>query len=246
MRIMIVTIASVGLIFMSSVCSGQSSSGQGSTHKSSTTAKGVSSRDTGPAVQTAVWRERPWGELLGIKESDFHQLGLDKLPSEEAERLAIYLLINRPSFSCQRYYPSTKKDELNRVHLYVEAGDESSATFVGNLRSKFAAISDVQLVYSDEDADLIVSVLAGENHLTTGHTTGFTATSVVAVPCVYNSPSGYDSGARTTRKYVDHYLNSGPDADTIAKTLVNTMSVSMLDPIRRDHASTLKQYEAKN
>lgn len=240
MRTPVVTLTCAAL-FVAAVCWGQQTSAP---HRA-TPAKTSSPSAVPASVPLAAWRPRPWDELLGINQSQFHDLGFDKMSADDGDRVAMFLLVNRPTFSCERWYNQAEKAELKSVYLFVESGSDNSAQFVGNLRSKLSAIQDVQLVYTDEDSDLILSVLGMTPHMN-GRDLGFAVSTVLAVPCFYNAPSGYDKGSKTTRKYVDHYLNLGPSLDELAKTLADSLNASSLDTVRRSHANQLKRSDSSD
>jgi hypothetical protein len=171
-------------------------------------------------------------------------MGIDKLTPDQAASLFGQFIAARPSFSCYKLYPESRKEELKHVHLYVENGSSESAEFVGRLRIQLSAIHDVSLVYSDEDADYIVSVLAMPTHVG-NREAGYVASAVVLQPCIYKATTGFDKGEQPTRKIVDHYINVGPDEDRVASVITNNLNAQDFDDIRRSHASTLKYYESK-
>src|SRR5258706_5801515 len=116
-------------------------------------------RPSAPVVEKAVWNSA-W-ELLGITEADFQTLGFDSQSKQQANKIFSYLMTNRPSFACQKSYKD--KDELKRVHVFVERNLNSSMQaqeFIRQLRSKLSAIHDVTLVYANSDADIVVRGLA--------------------------------------------------------------------------------------
>jgi hypothetical protein len=193
-------------------------------------------------VPMAAWREAPWYSILGVEKHEFHTLGLDKLAAADAENLLSYLVLNRPSLSCVKWYPASKKDELKFIHLYVEAGNTNSTELAGNLRSKFSALKDISLVYSDQDADYIVSVLGLASHVN-GREVGYFVSTTVNEPCTYNAPKGYDQGDTIIRKAVASYVDSGPTQNDIANSIADTVYGRDFDEIRRKHAKQLKSYE---
>jgi hypothetical protein len=190
----------------------------------------------------AEWKEFPWSAMIGMDQEEFHQLGLDKLSAIEGTKLGNYFITNRPAFSCSKYYPATQKEELKHIHLYIESGSAASAEFTGNLRARFSGIHDAALVYSDDDADLIIIVLAMPS-IVSGREVGYLASAVIMLPCTYRSPAGYDRGTIISRRFEDHYIQIGPSRDEIAAAIANTVNVRDFDEVRRDHAATLKLYE---
>jgi hypothetical protein len=183
-----------------------------------------------------------WETFGGINETQFHEMGIDKLNPQQAANLLLNIINVRPSFSCYKFYPITQKEELKHVHLYVESASDKSAEFVGRLRIHLSAIHDVSLVYSDEDADYIVGVLAMPIHVGQRET-GYVASTVVLQPCIYRASTGLDKGEQIARKIVEHYVNTGPDEDGLASAITNDLNGQDFDEIRRAHASTLKYYE---
>ena len=107
-------------------------------------------------TERAVWNAG-WEVILGITETDFHTLGFDTQSKEQATQILAYLAANRPHLTCSKFYKA--KDEVKRVHVFVEAQSSLSNTskeFIGQLRSRLSAIHDVSLVYSDSDADIAI------------------------------------------------------------------------------------------
>jgi hypothetical protein len=191
-----------------------------------------------PVVEKAVWNSG-WETVLGITEADFRTLGIDAQSKERANQIFSYLMTNRSNFSCEHYYKN--KEELKRVHVFVESSSEGPQEFVGQLRSRLSAIHDVSLVYSDEDADIIVKALgfANENE-STRQTTGYTASVVVLTPCTFRSPGGYDKGEQTVRVLVGHQVSTGPSEENVLSRVSSTLDVSDLDSVRKQHAARLK------
>jgi hypothetical protein len=169
-------------------------------------------------------------------------MGIDKLSPDQATNLLLNITTARPSFSCYKFYPITQKEELKHVHLYVESASDKSAEFVGRLRIHLSAIHDVSLVYSDEDADYVVSVLAMPTHMG-AREAGYVASTVVLQPCVFRASTGIDKGEQIARKIVEHYVNVGPEEDGLASIITNDLNAQDFDEIRRAHASTLKYFE---
>jgi hypothetical protein len=99
---------------------------------------------------TAAWVSG-WETFWGTNETQFHDMGIDKLSPDQATNLLLNIINARPSFSCYKFYPITQKEELKHVHLYVESASDKSAEFVGRLRIHLS-IHDVSLVYSDESS----------------------------------------------------------------------------------------------
>jgi len=191
-----------------------------------------------PVVEKAEWNSG-WEAVLGITEADFRTLGIDAQSKEKAVQIFTYLAANRPNFRCEHYYKD--EEELKRVHVFVESSSEGPQEFVGQLRSRLSAIHDVSLVYSDEDADIIVKALgfANENEITR-QTTGYTTSVVVLRPCTFRSPSGYDKGEQTIRELAHHQLLTGPREEDVLSRVSSTLDVSALDDIRKQHATNLK------
>ncbi|HXR33249.1 MAG TPA: hypothetical protein VN830_06060 [Verrucomicrobiae bacterium] len=180
-----------------------------------------------------------------MNESQFQELGMNNLTPDQASGLLALLVANQPSFTCNKHYPESQKDELKHVHLYVESESDRSAELAGRLRTQLSAIRDVSLVYSDRDADFVVSVIAMPPHDTGGRQIGYAASVVLTQPCVYISHSGQNKGGQITRLFADHYLNVGPTQDEVASTIANTLDARAFDDIRRYHAAQLSTYENK-
>ena len=125
------------------------------------------------------------------------------------------------------------------MHVSVQ-GSEKNAEFIGQLRSRFSAIHDVSLVYSDSDADVVVKALGFVNENQNNRPTGYTASVVVLSPCTFKSPSGYDKGETTVRQLMDHELFTGPSEEDVLSRVSSTLDVRDFDDVRKEHAASLK------
>ncbi len=192
-------------------------------------------------TERAVWNAG-WEVILGITETDFHTLGFDTQSKEQATQIFTYLAANRPHLTCSKFYKD--KDELKRVHVFVEADSSGSSItsqeFVGQLRSRLSAIHDVSLVYSDSDADIIVKTIAFPTLSESGRQIGFTASIVGLTLCTFKSMSGYDKGEITIRELTTHKLLTGPSEEDILSRASSSLDVGDFDDIRKEHANSLK------
>lgn len=194
-----------------------------------------------PVSPHAEWAQF-WDQMIGIDADGFGKAGLNSLSKDQAGSLFNQIYQNRPTLSCQKFYSQKEKGELSFVHLHV-SGPESAGEFVGRLRSKLGAIKDVKLVASDDDADLVVSVLAFSDEVGSRQV-GYIASVIVMTPCTYNVPSGMDKGSDTFRRMNDHFLQTNPREDELAVTISNTLDASSFDFTRNQHKNLLKFYDS--
>lgn len=124
----------------------------------------------------------------------------------------------------------------------MEAASDNANDFVGQLRSRLGSTQDVRLVYSDADADLIVSVLASRDTSTDGRELGYHASVVIDTPCAYSYSLAGDKKADTLRKSVDHLIELGPDMNTVLSSVAAALDVGDFDQIRREHSNLSKFY----
>jgi hypothetical protein len=194
-------------------------------------------RPTPPAAQYAKWAPL-WEAWLGITETEFKAAGLGRLSAQEATNLLSTISSHRPMLTCGPSYGPKETDEYHYVHLYV-SGSDADAEFVGLLRGKLSAIRDVRMVASDDEADLGVSILTIPNE-SDSHKFGITASTNIYEPCVYQVNGGLGNGTSKIYKLVDAIINTGPDEDSIASRIANTLDARDFDEIRQNHAQILK------
>jgi hypothetical protein len=180
-----------------------------------------------------------WQDIFGITREQFHTLGYDTLSQEQGKAIGFWFMTNRPILTCGKSYDSEDKEGPKYVHPFIEAANTDATAFVGELRSRIAATRDVRLVYSDTDADLIVSVLAMSTTIG-GRQSGYVAAVTVLTPCIYSVPSGMGAGTSRFRRFTDGFVDTGPDAASVLSQVASTLDVSDFDPVRAEHSSMLK------
>jgi hypothetical protein len=187
----------------------------------------------------AEWAEF-WDQMIGIDAEGFRNAGLHSLTPEQATRLFNLIYNGRPSLICDKFYPQKEKDELNYLHLHVSGPDQASE-FVGRLRGKLGAIRDVKLVPSDEDADMIIGILAFADEVG-ARQVGYIASANVLLPCTYTVPNGLGKSTDTFRRLSGHFLQTNPSEDELAATIANQLDAQSFDDIRNQHKNLLKFY----
>jgi len=178
--------------------------------------------------------------MIGIDAEGFRDAGLHSLTPQQATSLFNLIYNARPNLTCDKLYPQKEKDELNYVHLHVSGSDQASE-FVGRLRGKLGSIRDVKLVPSDDDADMIISVLAFADEIGSRQV-GYIASVIVLLPCTYTVPSGLGKGTDTFRRMSDHLLQTNPSEDDLAAAIANQLDARSFDDRRNQHKTLLKFY----
>ena len=187
--------------------------------------------------QHAKW-EPFWESLYGITETEFNEAGLNHLTTLQSKTLSATLLKHRPTFSCGPSFGPKELDEYHYVHLHV-SGPDSDAAFVGLLRSKLAAIRDVRMVPSDENADLSVTVLTVKNEVG-AREIGLTVSTGIYESCVYQPNGWLGNGSTQFKRLIDALLNAGNTDDAVATRIANTVEAREFDDVRTNHAQILK------
>lgn len=178
--------------------------------------------------------------MVGIDAEGFGKAGLGSLTPEQATTLFNLIYSGRPSLVCDKSYTQKEKEELSYLHLHVSGPDQASE-FVGRLRGKLGSIRDVRLVPSDEDADIIISVLGFADEVGSRQV-GYIASVNVLLPCTYTVPNGLWKRIDKFRKMSDHFLQTNPNEDELATAIANQLDAQSFDDTRNQHKNLLKFY----
>ncbi len=145
------------------------------------TAKANPKQDV-PAVPMAKW-DSLMGSYYGMSEQQFDEMGLSKLTADQFEKLRYVflwrelnakvdaqedLLTTTPIAHCVSIRANDK------IRVFVAAPENTDAEFSSALRRNLRAISDVELTYDEESADLGVAILLNKSETTNGIVMGHT------------------------------------------------------------------------
>ena len=136
------------------------------------------------------------GKLSGITQEHFFELGLYKLTKQQFVSLlklpvaqeaseAARARENAPTYTCAT--TSLQRSSFDKVMVFFEFNDDGPSDFISGLRQKVRSIPDVQIVFSEKDSDVIVSVLASRMKLVDGTDIGYAASVVYAESCKSDS-----------------------------------------------------------
>lgn len=129
-----------------------------------------------------------WGNF-GISEQLFTTNHLSRLSADEVANLALaaYLTgwndgINSVTAICG---PQGKDVDLTTVKLYVSIPDTAPSEVASGIRNHLRSMPDVKIVYSPEDADVTIDMLALQNKSkSSGITLGYSLSYVANRPCI--------------------------------------------------------------
>jgi len=193
-----------------------------------------------PAIPARATWNATWQSLFGISQEQFHALGYDALSQDQGKTILTWLFTNRHLLSCRKSFGYDDKEGPKHIYPFIEAANTDSATFVGELRSKIGMTQDVKLAYSDSDADIVVNVLAESLKSASGRESGYLAAITLLAPCSYSVPSGMSAGTSTFRKFLDSFVDTGPDEASVLARAASTLDVNDFDPVRTDHSNFMK------
>jgi hypothetical protein len=206
--------------------------------------------EAGPEM--AAWNPEI-GKLSGITQERFAELGLYKLTKQQFRSLlgilieqeaseAARAVQNAPSYTCERI--DSQKSAFDKVMVFLEFNDDGPPDFISGLRQKLRSISDVQIVFSEKESDVIVSVLASRTKLEDGRDTGYDASVVYSQSCrerYLNQDDGY-----SFRKLLGYFnYESGMDVRVIIEDVGAKLdtrafeSARKLNVIRKKNADLL-------
>lgn len=122
------------------------------------------------AAEKAAWSQTD-GDSFGLSKEDFDSMGLAKLTQAEYRHLRAWEAIREwdagnnarkgmPTYSCAGF--SLDPARLDKVRVLLIAGAESRAEIVSGIREWCRNVADVRIVSSEDEAGLVVSLVALE------------------------------------------------------------------------------------
>ena len=198
-----------------------------------------------PNVTMATWNATTGG-IMGITKEEFDSMGLGKLTDSEylafiswvGRRQQIVIkeaVSNQLTYSCGRI--SLDVHDFEKVKIYLMIQDSTPAELASRIRQNLRAISDVQIVFTGEDSDLIVNIVGFSIETTFGQKTGYAASIVTSDPCVTKIGSQQNKFAMLDNVYLQ---TSGTDAVKLAETVTTTLDAGDIEVARKNNATLIQ------
>jgi hypothetical protein len=229
------------------VCSAQTATTQTTASRQPTKPP---ARPTPKPAESFVWTEE-FGKNSGISHDDFVSMGLGKLAQNELGSLVNWSFVQRQNamqamreatvtYTCGR----TSKDEAAnpKVRVIVEAATNSPSEVTSGFNQKLRSMPDIEIVYTADDADVLVSLVAFENKSVNGVTVlGYSATIATAIPC--KTLFGEQSLGQFS-KMTNHFLFAGPqNPEAMIRDMVSSVDTDALDNARKERFPTRRKYK---
>ncbi len=155
--------------------------------------KSPSKRATPTAIKMARWSAAV-EENIGMSKSQFESMGLRKLTAEEFAQLFLWAYESRSkaivgaratelTYTCGRSDRPADPAAYQKVKVYLDMGEKTPSELASGIRQRVRGMSDVEIVYTESDADIVLSVLAYQNESKAGYQLGYTVSIVSAEPC---------------------------------------------------------------
>jgi hypothetical protein len=184
---------------------------------------------------------------LGITQQAFHDMGLGMLTQEQEINLFVWVnererqaksATAEQTFDCGRQgesFVDAKPESYDRVRVYVDASGDATETISG-VRERLRAMTSTEVVYSSNEADLTVSLVAMQTQSKGGQQTGSAISVVVSDPCLWNR------GTHTTRiaNVQNQFVQVGSDVKAMVDAIVSNIDTNDLDPQRKTNAELKK------
>lgn len=195
-------------------------------------------------VQPKTESHASWTDYLeknyGVTQKTFQDMGLGNLTwtqeinlltwVTERERLA-KAAVPVTSFDCGRQgetFLDAKPESYDKVRVYVDASGDATEVISG-VRERMRAMNGTEVVYSSDEADLKVSLVAAHTKSKGGYDTGSAISLVVSRPCVWTGS--------TNTSHVDWVENQlvqvGSEVGPMVDSMVSDVDTNDLDPQRK-------------
>lgn len=190
----------------------------------------------------ATWSDSGADRLIGISKEAFESMSLGKLTASEYASFESWAFIKEAdatkaalasqlTYSCGR--SSTEAHDYEKVNIYLIIEDSTPAELASRIRQNVRALSDVQIVYSSEEADLTVDVFGFALETTSNQKTGYAASVVTSEPCVSKLGSQQESFKQLQRAYLQ---TGGMDAAQLAEGVTTTLDSKDIESARKNNA----------
>jgi hypothetical protein len=205
-------------------------------------------------VQRAVWSE-PLESVYGISRDDFNAIGMSKLTTDEAANLLVWVngrevlakskgkqegTAMMSTYSCGR----SIEDEVAHpsANLFLEFSEHTPAEIQSGLRQKLRGITDVQIVYDEKDADLVISLIGFEDRTErTNQITGYTVAVATFTPCRWK----VGSSEGIFEMHQNHYLQTAGYVPQLIDGVSASFDSKDIESIRKEHAMFKKLTESQ-
>jgi hypothetical protein len=204
-------------------------------------------KPTAPKVEMAQWSEE-LEKFYGISRERFAAMGLPKLTLKEYTEM-IGWVYEREKVVTEQAAEVAKSTQLrdlcgrsiedqaaaDKVNLFIDEAEHNNSEVISGLRQRLRAIPDVEIVYTQKDADLTMTVIAQENRLTNDRNVGYLLTIALTTPC--REWFGADeANASKYGKYVAHLFFTGGSVAEVAEPAAGTVDAKYIEQERKSHA----------
>lgn len=192
-----------------------------------------------------------WTPILesgfGISEHDFRDMGLGALTEDQEWSLLAWVntrekqakdSVVTPIFTCGRpgEIQDTKPESYDKVRVFVHASGDADEVISG-VRERLRAMNGTEVVYSSDEADLTVSLVAIQTKSKgAGYQLGTAISVVVSKPCVWKFGT-YTDRIDTVR---DQFVQVGSEISGVVASIVSSIDTDTLENQRQANA-TLKK-----
>ena len=122
----------------------------------------------------------------------------------------------------------------------MEAGQGNDAEIVSGVRERLRNMSDIQVVYSQDEADLLLSLLALQAQSISGHPLGYNVAVVTSRAC----ESRFGDSGYPFKMHEGAYLISGANVHEAVELVVSNLDANDLEDARKTRAAFKKYKEA--
>jgi len=143
-------------------------------------------KSTSNSTKELAWSD--WGfiaSILGVDEASFRETGLSKLSQDQLTTLVgrAAAAQEKAKAVLQPYLCGPTNAPKGRLQIFVKVSDTTAAEIASGIRDKLRAMSDLDLVYNEPQAQLALEVLGLKNELKSGYVSGYTISISIIRPC---------------------------------------------------------------
>jgi len=208
---------------------------------------GPQKRQSQPPVQHASWTSN-LEHTYDIDEKTFTDIGLSALTTNQLVHLLVWSdaqakkakdSVPTVSFACGRdggSLQNAKPEEYEKVRLYVSASGDA-AEIISGVRERFRTMSGIEAVYSSNEADLTIHLVALQSKAQgTGQKIGNAVSVVVTQPCTWKLgtyTNNYDM-------FQDQWVQVGYDGHEVVSSIAAVVDADDLERQRKMNAGYKK------
>jgi hypothetical protein len=213
------------------------------------------SRQVSPSkAESAAWTQE-LGDAVGLTYKQFMFLGLSKLTRDEFLRFVSWAgtaelqarqrgvdagkeeWLKEPPLMTYSCGPFLDGVAASKVNLFIDASGGSVSEITSEFRQKLRSISDVRIVYSLKDADLVLGILSYELRTKGDTLTGYAASVMVSTPCKGKLGSNEWDFFITENNILE---TGGKDVKPLVGDIVASIDAKNFEGVRSQHSSYLK------